>query len=112
MGQSSFSTHVVAEESIAVKLPPDVPLDRVAPLACGVQTGAGTVANSLRPEPGTSIAIFGAGAVGLSAAMMAAAMGCGTIMVVDIRENRLALALELGATHTCDARHGSPVEEI
>lgn len=112
MGQSSFSTHVVTEAACAVKLPPSVALDVIAPLACGVQTGAGAVANVLRPDAGSTIAIFGAGTVGLSATMIAAAVGCSKVIVVDVRESRLAIAGELGATHQIDAGCTSPVEEI
>lgn len=111
-GQSSFATHAIARERNVVKLPDDVPLELVAPFGCGIQTGAGGVLNALRPEAGTSIAIFGAGTVGLAAVMGALIAGCTTIIAVDIRPERLELARDLGATHVVDARDRDAVEAI
>lgn len=110
--QSSFASHAVATERNVVKLPEDADLGIVGPLACGIQTGAGTVFNRLRPAAGSSIAVFGVGAVGLSSIMAARVAGCGTIIAVDIKPERLELARELGATHTVDARDGDPVATI
>jgi len=110
--QSSFATHSIATEYNVVKIRDDVPLELMGPLACGVQTGAGAVINSLGVRPGTSIAVFGTGAVGLSAIMAAKVAGCTTIIGVDIVADRLQLAESLGATHTIDATTADPVEEI
>jgi aryl-alcohol dehydrogenase len=96
--QSSFATHALATEGNVVKVPDHVPLEQAAAFACGVNTGAGAVFNVLRPHPGSSIAIFGGGAVGLAALMAARIAGCTTIAVADPHENRLELARELGAT--------------
>jgi aryl-alcohol dehydrogenase len=101
-GQSSFATHALATERNVVKIDDDLPLELMAPLGCGLQTGAGTVINVLRPQPGESIAVFGSGAVGSAAIMAAAAAGCTTIVAVDLHRHRLDLALELGATHVVD----------
>jgi aryl-alcohol dehydrogenase len=98
-GQSSFATHSVARERNIVKLDDTVPLEIAAPFGCGIQTGAGSVLNVLRPPAGSSIAVFGVGAVGLAAVMAARISGCTTIVAVDLHENRLKLAQELGATH-------------
>ena len=111
-GQSSFATHAVCEARQAVKVPDDIPLEHLAPLGCGIQTGAGAVMNSLKVGPGQSLAVFGTGSVGLSAVMAAKAIGSGPIIAVDINPVRLALALELGATHTVDARETDPVAAI
>lgn len=111
-GQSSFGTYALASEANAVKVPPGVPLEILGPLGCGIQTGAGAVLNALRPRPGETLAVFGAGAVGLSAVMAARIVGCSTVVAVDVRENRLDLARELGATHTIDATTADPVAEI
>jgi aryl-alcohol dehydrogenase len=72
----------------------------LGPLACSGQTGAGAVLNVMKPKPGDSFAVFGIGAVGLSALMAAKIAGCGPIIAVDIHDVRLELARELGATHT------------
>jgi len=101
--QSSFATHAVGRESTVVKVPDDVPLELAAPFGCGIQTGAGSVLNVFRPPAGSSIAVFGAGAVGLAAVLAAKLAGCGEIVVVDLRANRLELAQELGATAVVDA---------
>lgn len=105
-GQSSFSTYALADERSLVKVPVDAPLDLLAPLGCGIQTGAGAVLNVLRPEPGSTLAVFGAGSVGLSAVMAAALRGLARVVVVDVVPERLDLARELGATDTVDARAG------
>jgi aryl-alcohol dehydrogenase len=100
--QSSFATYAIANERYTVKIRRDAPLDLVGPFACSGQTGAGAVLNSLRPRAGDSLAVFGAGAVGLSGLMAAKIAGCDPIIAVDIHDKRLALARELGATHTID----------
>jgi aryl-alcohol dehydrogenase len=103
-GQSSFSTHCLATKRNVVPVPRDLPLELLAPLGCGLQTGAGTVLNSLKVPAGAGIAVFGTGAVGLAAVMAARIAGAGPIIGVDIKPKRLELALELGATHVIDAR--------
>jgi aryl-alcohol dehydrogenase len=111
-GQSSFATHSVATERNVVRLDPDVPLEIVAPFGCGIQTGAGAVLQTFRPEAGSSIAIFGTGTVGLAAAMAARVAGCTTIIGIDVRPSRLELAQEVGATHVIDAGSEDPVEAV
>ncbi len=111
-GQSAFAGYALANERNAVKVPKDIDLALLGPLGCGIQTGAGTVINTLKPAIGSSIAVFGAGAVGLSAVMAAKVVGCTTIIAVDIHPNRLALALELGATHVVNAKDGNVVEAV
>jgi aryl-alcohol dehydrogenase len=103
-GQSSFATHSLATKRNVVVVPRDLPLELLAPLGCGLQTGAGTVMNSLAVPAGAGIAIFGTGTVGLAAVMAARIVGAGPIIGVDILPWRLDLALQLGATHIIDAR--------
>jgi aryl-alcohol dehydrogenase len=110
--QSSFASHALATERNVVPVPEHFPLELAAPLGCSVQTGAGTVLNALAAAAGTSIAVFGAGAVGLSAIMAAVIAGCRPIIAVDVRPDRLAMASELGASHTVDASAGGAVESI
>ncbi len=111
-GQSSFASYALASERSVVKVPEDAPLELLGPLGCGVQTGAGGVLNVLHPEAGTSIAVFGTGAVGMSAIMAAVVAGCTTIVGVDVKPNRLELARELGATHVINGAEADAVEEI
>jgi len=111
-GQSSFATLALCHDRNVVKVPNDLPLELLGPLACGVQTGAGAVINALRVGAGRSIAVFGTGSVGLSAILAARVVGATTIVGVDVNDARLALARELGATHTFNAASSNAVEEI
>ena len=111
-GQSSFATHAVAKAKNAVKVDPEVDLALLGPLGCGIQTGAGTVLNRLKPDFGSSIVIYGAGAVGLSALMAAKIIGCQQIIAVDVHDNRLDLAKELGATHTLNSKNANIIKEV
>jgi len=111
-GQSSFATFAICHERNAVKVSRDVPLERLAPLGCGVQTGAGAVMNALKIGAGQSFAVFGTGSVGLSAILAARVRGAGTIIAVDTVAARLELASELGATHTINATTERAVERV
>ncbi|MGK2927337.1 MAG: NAD(P)-dependent alcohol dehydrogenase [Lysobacterales bacterium] len=111
-GQSSFATHALCEEASLVKVRSDIPLDVLGPFACSVETGAGAIFTSLRCAPGSSLAVFGAGAVGMCAVMAGRVAGCTTIIAVDVKDNRLQLAQELGATHIINAAVTDPVQEI
>lgn len=103
-GQSSFGSYAIAHQRNTVKVAADLPLAILGPLGCGVQTGAGAAVISLGLKPGQSLAIFGGGAVGLSALLGARAVGAGTVIVVEPNAERAALALELGATHVIDPK--------
>jgi aryl-alcohol dehydrogenase len=105
-GQSSFSQYAIAPERSAVKVPADVPLEVLAPLGCGIITGAGAVIQSFQLRPGDTIAVFGTGGVGLAAVMAARLIGAARIIAVDLRPGRLELARELGATDTLDGSRG------
>lgn len=111
-GQSSFASFAMASQCNVVKIPSDVPLDIMGPLGCGIQTGAGAVLNALRPAPGDSIVIFGAGPVGIAAVLAARIAQCSPIIVVDLKQSRLDLALELGATDAVNAADVDPVAAI
>ena len=93
-------------------MPRDVPLELLGPLACGVQTGAPTVLDVLRPEPGATLAVSGAGGVGLSALIAAAHLTGATTTVVDVIPARLELATKLGAAHVVNAREHDAVEAL
>lgn len=111
-GQSSFATYSIAAERALVKVRDDAPVELLGPLACGLATGAGAVFNALQPEAGSALAVFGTGAVGLSAIMAAALRGCTKIIAIDVIDHRLKLAEELGATHAINARETAPVDAI
>ncbi|WP_052493417.1 zinc-binding dehydrogenase [Rhodococcus sp. MEB064] len=111
-GQSSFATFATVAARSVVKVRKDVPLDVLGPLGCGIQTGAGAVLNSLDPPAGSTMAIFGAGAVGDAALLAATAAGCTTIIAIDRVQSRFDPARDLGATHTVNASEVDPVEAI
>ncbi|SFO42174.1 aryl-alcohol dehydrogenase [Pseudonocardia ammonioxydans] len=102
-GQSTFATHANIDERLLVAVPAELPLHLLGPLGCGVMTGAGAVLNTLDPQPASSFAVFGAGAVGISGLLAAVVAGCTTIIAVDVVPSRLDKALELGATHVVNA---------
>lgn len=111
-GQSSFATYAnVVEESI-VRVDKDIPLEHLGPLGCGINTGAGTVLNELKPEIGASLVVFGTGAVGCAAVMAARVADCAVIVAVDIHDSRLELARELGATHVINSRTQNVAERL
>lgn len=110
-GQSSFATHAIAHERNTVKVDKSLPLELLGPLGCGIQTGAGAAVLSLGLKAGQSLAIFGGGAVGLSALLGARAVDAGTVIVVEPNEERGKLALELGATHVINPKETADVLE-
>ncbi|WP_102124776.1 NAD(P)-dependent alcohol dehydrogenase [Deinococcus planocerae] len=111
-GQSSFGSYALTHARNTVKVRRDVPLELLGPLGCGIQTGAGAVLRSMKVPAGSSLAAFGAGAVGLSAVMAARVAGAAVIIAVDTKPGRLELARELGATHTVNAAEEDPVAAI
>ncbi|GAA5931815.1 NAD(P)-dependent alcohol dehydrogenase [Sporobolomyces koalae] len=111
-GQSSFAQMAIVGENSVVKVPSDTDLIALAPLGCGLQTGAGAILNLLKPAKSTSISIFGLGAVGAGALFAAKYLGVETIIVVDLLDEKLKLAKELGATHTFNAKEDSIVKKM
>lgn len=103
--QSSWSTYTLALETQLARVPDGLDVDLTGPYGCSISTGAGAILNELRPGPGSSIAIFGAGNVGLAAVMAARLTGATQIIAIDKVPERLALARELGATHSIE--HGA-----
>ncbi|HEY1720661.1 MAG TPA: NAD(P)-dependent alcohol dehydrogenase [Magnetospirillaceae bacterium] len=112
MGQGSFATHVVCHDRNVIKVADDAPIEMLGPLGCGVITGAGAIINSLQVGAGKSVAVFGTGSVGLSAIMAAKLIGASKIIAVDLRDERLSLARELGATHTVNPGKESTPDAI
>jgi aryl-alcohol dehydrogenase len=111
--QSSYSTYAIAPADSLVKVEgDDVPVEVLAALPCGVMTGAGAITNSLGVTSQDDVMVIGVGAVGLSAIMAAKLCGAYPIVAVDIVEDRLSLALELGATHAFHAKKDDVVAEV
>jgi S-(hydroxymethyl)glutathione dehydrogenase/alcohol dehydrogenase len=84
----------------AVKIDPSIPLDKAALVGCGVMTGVGAVINTAGVTPGSSVAVFGCGGVGLSIVQGARLAGATQIIAVDLADNKLEMARHFGATHT------------
>ncbi len=110
-GQSSFATHAMAYERNVVKVAREAPLELLGPLGCGVQTGAGAIINAFSARAGCTVAVIGSGAVGLSAVMAARLIGARRIIAIDLHDNRLDLARDLGATHVLNAGRDDIVRE-
>ncbi len=109
---SSYCEKMLLHENAVVKIREDLPLDRAALIGCGVTTGVGAVLNTAKIEPGSTVAVFGAGGVGLAAIQGARIAGARKIIAVDMFEGKLAMAKRLGATDTVDASSSDPVDEI
>ena len=95
-----------------MRVPNDLPLERLAPLGCGFQTGAGAVLKALKVEAGASLANIGTGSVGLAAVMAARIASAGVTAALDVTAGRLALARDLGATHVINAREEDLEERL
>ncbi len=111
-GVSSFSNYTVVPEKAVLKIPDDLPLERAALLGCAVITGVGAVVNAARVRPGSSVAVFGTGGVGINVVQGAVLAGAEKIIAVDLMASRLEHARRFGATHTIDASVGDPVAQV
>jgi S-(hydroxymethyl)glutathione dehydrogenase / alcohol dehydrogenase len=109
---STYAERMLVHENALVKITNDIPLDRAALIGCGVTTGMGAVLNTARIEPGSRVAVFGCGGVGLAAIQGARIAGARQIIAVDQFESKLALAKRLGATDSVDASNRDAVEAI
>ncbi|GAC1632106.1 MAG: zinc-dependent alcohol dehydrogenase family protein [Nevskia sp.] len=103
LGVSGFAEYAVVAAASAVKIDAGLAPEIAALFGCAVLTGVGAVVNTARVTPGSSVAIFGLGGVGLAALLGARAAGAGTIVAIDLLDAKLALAKQLGATHTVNA---------
>ena len=110
-GVGTMAEATIVPENACVPIDPAVPLDRACLVSCGVMTGVGAVFNTARVEPGESVAVFGAGGVGLNIVQGAALAGAYPIIAVDLNPKKLELAKQFGATHTVDAS-SDPVAQI
>jgi alcohol dehydrogenase len=112
LGVSAFTRFTVVAQESVVKIDPTVPLDKAALFGCAVLTGVGAVVNTARVEPGSAVAVFGMGGVGLSAVMGARAAGAYPVIVVDLLPDKLALAQQVGASHIVNAAADNPVQAV
>ena len=112
LGVSSFAEEVVVPASGAIKVRDDAPLDVIALVGCAVATGVGAVTNTARVEPGSTVAVIGCGGVGLSVIQGARLAGASRIIAIDIRPEKTALAMKLGATDEIDGSRVNSVEAL
>ena len=109
---SSFAEYMVVQQNGVVKIREDAPLDKMVLVGCGVMTGVGAVVNTAKVEVGSSVAVIGAGGVGLNVIQGAVLAGAGRIVAVDLRDSKLEMAKEFGATDTVNASAGDPVAAV
>ncbi|MAV86735.1 MAG: S-(hydroxymethyl)glutathione dehydrogenase/class III alcohol dehydrogenase [Rhodospirillaceae bacterium] len=103
MGTSTFSNYTIVPEIALAKIRKDAPFDKVCYIGCGVTTGLGAVINTAKVEPGSNIAIFGLGGIGLNVVQGARMIGADKIIGIDLNPERKALAEKFGMTHFIDA---------
>ena len=109
---SAYAERMLVHENAIVKVRDDLPFDRAALIGCGVTTGVGAALNTARVAPGSSVAVFGCGGVGLSVVQGARIAGARTIIAVDVHDHKLETAYELGATHTLNGARVDAVAGI
>ena len=112
LGVSAFADHAVVSESSCVKIDPDLPFDEATLFGCAVITGVGAVLNTAKVKPGARVAVIGLGGVGLNSLLGAVLTGAKQIVAVDLRDDKLALARQLGATDTVNASDDDAVDAI
>ena len=98
MGTSTFAEYAVVPEIALAKVRPDAPFDKICLLGCGVTTGIGAVLNTAKVEPGSSVAVFGLGGIGLSVIQGAVMAGAERIIGIDTNPRKFPLAEQFGAT--------------
>lgn len=112
VGVSAFAEHTVASEQSLVAIDKSLPFAEAALFGCAVVTGAGAVINTAKVPPGARVAVVGLGGVGLMSLLAAKASGAQQIVAIDTLDSKLALAKQLGATHTVNAGAKDGVEQV
>tara|TARA_B100001939_G_scaffold29686_1_gene23463 strand:- start:4793 stop:5923 length:1131 start_codon:yes stop_codon:yes gene_type:complete len=111
-GIGSFGEEMLVHQNGVVKISNDMPLDRAALIGCGVTTGVGAVFRSAEVKPGSTVAVVGCGGVGISTIQGAHLAGARQIIAVDLEQQKLDWATQLGATHTVNPNDGDPVAQV
>jgi len=113
MGTSTFSEYTVVPEIAVAKINKDAPLDKVCLLGCGITTGVGAVLNTAKVEPGSTVAVFGLGGIGLSVVQGAVMAKASRIVAIDINPTKYEMAKALGATdYVNPTEHDAPVQDV
>lgn len=111
-GIGTMSEYTIVHETSAIAIDPTIPLEKAALVGCGVMTGVGAAINTAKVEPGSSVAVFGSGGIGLNVIQGSAMSAANTIIAVDTNPLKLEFALKFGATHTVDASEEDSVQRI
>jgi S-(hydroxymethyl)glutathione dehydrogenase/alcohol dehydrogenase len=113
MGCSTFSEHTVLPEIALAKINPAAPLDKVCLLGCGITTGIGAVLNTAKVTPGSSVAVFGLGGIGMSVIQGAVMAKAARIVAIDMNPDKFEMAKQLGATDFVDPKdYDRPIQEV
>src|ERR671923_2453988 len=113
MGTSTFSEYTVLPEIALAKINPSAPLDKACLLGCGITTGIGAVLNTAKVRPGSTVAVFGLGGVGLSVIQGAVMAKAKRIIAVDINPGKEEMARALGATDFVNPKNfDKPVQQV
>jgi len=113
MGTSTFSEYSVMPEIAVAKINKEAPLDKVCLLGCGVTTGIGAVLNTAKVEPGSTVAVFGLGGIGLSVIQGAVLAKAERVIAIDINEDKFEMARMLGATDFINPRnYADPIQDV
>jgi alcohol dehydrogenase len=112
LGCSAFAEYATVSRRSLVKIDKELPLDEAALFGCAVLTGVGAVINTAKVSAGSSVAVIGLGGVGLSSLLGAIAVGARRVIAIDLSDDKLGLACQLGATDTFNASSPNAVDEI
>jgi S-(hydroxymethyl)glutathione dehydrogenase/alcohol dehydrogenase len=113
MGTSTFSEYTVLPEIALAKIDPAAPLEKVCLLGCGITTGIGAVLNTAKVTPGSSVAVFGLGGIGMSVIQGAVMAKAGRIVAIDTNPEKFVMAKQLGATDFVNPRdYDRPIQEV
>jgi alcohol dehydrogenase len=112
LGVSGFAEYAVVSRRSVVKIDKELPLDKAALFGCAVLTGVGAVVNTARLQPGQSAAVIGLGGVGLASVLGAIASGAREVVAIDLSDDKLGLARQLGASHAVNARDPDAAETV
>jgi alcohol dehydrogenase len=112
LGVSAFAEYATVSRRSLIKIDPELPLDEAALFGCAVLTGVGAVVNTAKVGPGATVAVIGLGGVGLNSLLGALAAGARQVVAIDLADDKLALARQLGATHTFSAKDADCAEQV
>ena len=111
-GSATFSQYTVVNENTLVKVRDDIPIEKLGLVGCAVITGDGAVVNRAKVEPGSRVAVWGCGGVGLNVVQGCVIAGASQIIAVDLAPNKLEYARKFGATHAVNAAEEDAADRV